>query len=133
MRPRRLGALQAGRSPSLTGRTWHLPAAICVSKEEAEFFVCPGWLIQLEAYPTVSQRKLHYASQGAQFEAVIIRLAVDEKEIRPDVAVAVVAPFAGQWVIEIPARQRRVGGEQVDDLHQQGVQLLAWRPDFSRL
>jgi hypothetical protein len=25
------------------------------------------------------------------------------------VAVAVIVPFAGQWVIEIPARQRRVG------------------------
>jgi len=41
------------------------------------------------------------------------------------VAVAVIVPFAGQWVIEMPARQQRVGGQQVDDLHQQGIQLLA--------
>ncbi len=52
-----------------------------------------------------------------KFEAVVIRLAVDENEIRPDVAVALVA------------RQQCVGGEQVDNqvdnLHQQGIQLLA--------
>jgi hypothetical protein len=57
-------------------------------------------------------------AKAHKFEAVVIRLAVDENEIRPDVAVAVIAPFAGQLVIEIPARQRRVGGEQVDDFYQ---------------
>jgi hypothetical protein len=36
-------------------------------------------------------------------------------------------------VIEIPARQQGVGGEQVDDFHRQRVQLLAVPPDFSRL
>ena len=56
-------------------------------------------------------------AEAHEFEAVVIRLAVDENEIRPDVAVAVIAPFAGQWVIEIPARQRRVGGEQVNHIH----------------
>jgi len=64
-------------------------------------------------------------TKAHKFEAVVVRLAVVENEIRPDVAVAVVVPFAGQWVIEMPARQQRVGGEQVDDLHQQGIQRLA--------
>jgi hypothetical protein len=64
-------------------------------------------------------------AKAHKFEAVVIRLAVDENEIRPEVAVAVIVPFAGQWVIEVSSRQRRVGGEQVDHLHQQGVQLLA--------
>ena len=45
-------------------------------------------------------------------------------------AIAVIVPFAGQWVIESPARQRRVGGEQVDYLHEQGVQLLAVPTEF---
>jgi hypothetical protein len=72
-------------------------------------------------------------AKAHKFEAVVIRLAVDENEIRPDVAVAVIAPFAGQWVIEIPVRQRRVGGEQVDYFHQYGVQLLAVPAGFSRL
>jgi len=69
-------------------------------------------------------------AKAHEFEAVVIRLAVDENEIRSDVAVAVIAPFAGQWVIEIATRQRRVGGEQVDNPHQQGVQLLAMPPGF---
>jgi hypothetical protein len=60
-----------------------------------------------------------------KFKAVVIRLPVNENEIGPDVAVAVIVPFAGRWVIEIPAWQRRVGGEQDDDLHQQGVRFLA--------
>jgi hypothetical protein len=51
-----------------------------------------------------------------KFEAILIRLAVEENEIRPDVTITVILPFAGQWVIEIPGRQRSVGGEQIDDL-----------------
>jgi len=57
-------------------------------------------------------------AKAYKFEALVIRLAVDQNEIRPDVAVAVIVPFAGQWVIEIPAWQWRVVGEQVHDLHQ---------------
>jgi hypothetical protein len=33
-------------------------------------------------------------------------------------------------VIEIPERQWRIGGEQVNDLHQQVVQFLAVPPGF---
>jgi len=36
-------------------------------------------------------------------------------------------------VIEIPARQGRVGGEEVDDLHQLGVQILAVPTGFLSL
>jgi len=69
-------------------------------------------------------------AKAHKFEALVIRLAVDQNEIRPDVAVAVIVPFAGQWVIEIAARQRRVAGEQVHDLHQQCVQLIARATGF---
>jgi hypothetical protein len=48
-------------------------------------------------------------AKAHEFEAVVIRLAVDENKIRSDVAVAVIAPFAGQWVIEIAACRRRAG------------------------
>jgi hypothetical protein len=78
--------------------------------------------------PALSQPKLTMRAKAHKFEAVFIRLAVDENEIRPDVAVAVIVPFAGQWVIEIPVRQRGVGGEQVDESN-----FLLYRPDFSRL
>ncbi len=40
-------------------------------------------------------------SEAHQFEADIVRLAADENGVGPDVAVTVVAPFAGQWMIEI--------------------------------
>jgi len=63
----------------------------------------------------------------------MIRLAVDENEIRPDVAVAVIVPFDGKWVIEIPARQQRVGGEQIDDSISSASSFLACPLDFSRL
>jgi hypothetical protein len=87
-----------------------------------------------ETYPGVSHRpSLAMGAKAYEFEAVVIRLAVDENEVRPDVAVAIIAPFAGQRVIEIPARQRRVGGEQVNDLHEQCVQLLAVPTGLSRL
>jgi hypothetical protein len=48
-------------------------------------------------------------------------------------AVAVIVPFPGQWVVEIPARQWRVGGAQIDGLHQQGVQSAAVPPGFFSL
>jgi hypothetical protein len=35
-----------------------------------------------------------------------------------------IVPIAGQGVIEIPTRQRRVGGEPANHFHQQSVQLL---------
>jgi len=72
-----------------------------------------------------SQPKFTMRAEAHKFKAVVIRLAVDENLIRPDVAVAVIVPFARQGVIEIPVRQRCVGGEQVDDPHQQAVQPLA--------
>ena len=72
-------------------------------------------------------------AKAHQFEALVIRLAVDQNEIGPDVAVAVIVPFAGQWVIEIPARQRRVGGEQVTTSISRASSFLVCRPDFSRL
>jgi hypothetical protein len=68
-----------------------------------------------------SQAKLAMRARAYEFKAALIQLAIAENEIRPEVAVAVIAPFAGQWVIEIPTRQRCVGCEQVDDHHQQGV------------
>ena len=64
------------------------------------------------------QAQLTMRAEAHKFEVVVVRLAVYENEIRPDVAVAMIAPFAGQRVVEIPLRQRPVGGERVDDLHQ---------------
>jgi hypothetical protein len=67
----------------------------------------------------------------------VIRLAVNKNEIRPDVAGAAIVPFAGHCVIGTPARQQRVGGEQVDDQLTTPISsvssFLLCRPDFSLL
>jgi hypothetical protein len=68
----------------------------------------------LKRAPPSSQAKLAMRAKAHEFEAVVIRLAVDENEIRSDVAVAVIAPFAGQWVIS------------------KASSFLLCRPDFSR-
>ena len=44
--------------------------------------------------PAVSQPELAMRAQAYQFETVVIRLAVDKDEVRSDVAVAMIAPFA---------------------------------------
>jgi hypothetical protein len=72
-------------------------------------------------------------AKAHKIEALVIRLAVDQNEIRPDVAVAVIVPFAGQWVIEIPARQRRVVASKFTTSISSASSSLPWRPDFSRL
>jgi hypothetical protein len=59
--------------------------------------------------PAISQPKLTTRAKAHEFKTVVIRLAVNENEIRLDVAVAVIVPFAGKRVIDIPARQRRAG------------------------
>ena len=43
-------------------------------------------------------------AQPDKFEARVVRLAVDQDEVGPDVAIAVIAPLAAKRVIEIAAR-----------------------------
>jgi hypothetical protein len=72
--------------------------------------------------------KFTMRAETHQFEAVIIRFAIDENEIGLDMAVAVIAPFTGKHMVEISSRQRLIGGEQVDYLHEQSVQFLTFFP-----
>jgi hypothetical protein len=44
---------------------------------------------------TVLQPKLTMRAKAHKFEALVIRLALDENQIRPDMAVAVIVPFSG--------------------------------------
>lgn len=60
-----------------------------------------------------------------QIEVRIVRLSIDENEVGPDMAVPVIAPFAGQRMIEVSARQRNVRHEQPDDLGECSIKLLA--------
>src|SRR5438132_7850744 len=74
---------------------------------------------------TASKAQLAMRTEAYQFQAFAVRLSVDENQVRPDVAVAVILPFAGKRVIEIPTRQGPVGREHVHCLHQEGLELLA--------
>jgi len=39
--------------------------------------------------------------------------------------VAMVVPFTGKRMVEVPARQRYVSGEQIYNLHQQCIEFLS--------
>lgn len=39
--------------------------------------------------------------------------------------IAVIAPLAGQWMVEMAVRQRHVGRKQADDFIQFGIKALA--------
>lgn len=80
--------------------------------------------------PKPLQPQLTVRSEAYEFERLGIRLAVDENEVRPDVAVAVIGPFTGQRVVEVTPGQRFVGNEQVHDRHQRGIEALAMPPRF---
>jgi len=43
-----------------------------------------------------------------KLKACIVRLAVDQNEVWPDVAVAVIAPLAAERMIELAPRQRLI-------------------------
>src|SRR5207237_9109802 len=74
---------------------------------------------------TTSEAQFAVRTEAHQFQIFVVRLSVDENEVRPDVAVAVILPLATKPVIEIPARQWRIGREHGQRVHQEGIELLA--------
>jgi hypothetical protein len=60
-----------------------------------------------------------YASR-AGFQAGVVGRAIDQNEVAPDVAVAVIVQFAAGQVIEVAVRQRLVLRQHVDGFEQQG-------------
>ena len=72
-------------------------------------------------------------AQPHQIEVRRVRLSIDEHEVRPDVAVAVVGPVTGERVIEISARQLRIGLQQIDRMGEVSVERLAMPPGLLAL
>ena len=68
-----------------------------------------------------------------EFEIMVVWFPVNQNEIRPDVAIAVIAPLAGERVIEVASWQQRIHSQHVDGFHQNDIKLFAVRPAFSRL
>ena len=76
------------------------------------------------------QTELTVRAKPDELKVFVIGLAVDENKVRPDMAIAMVTPFACQCVIEIPAGQRRIRRQQIHHAHQQCIQLFAENPGF---
>jgi hypothetical protein len=55
-------------------------------------------------------------SKSDPFQPGFVRLAVNQNEIGPDVAVAVIAPFSRQGVIEETSRRNSIVGKEIDRL-----------------
>ena len=72
-------------------------------------------------------------AQAHQVEMAGIRLAVDQNQIGPDVAVAVIFPRPGQGMIVTALRQSTVGRQVGHDGPDLLGRVLANRPLFSRL
>ena len=65
-----------------------------------------------------------------KLKAGVVRLAVDQDQIRPDVAIAVIGPLAAERVIEIPPRQRLVLRQRTDGFEQIGIEAFAVSSGF---
>lgn len=72
-------------------------------------------------------------AKAHKLETIGTRFAVDEHEIRLKMTIAVILPFAGERMVEIPAWQRRVRGKQIHYLHEHGVQLFSMPIGFCSL
>lgn len=73
------------------------------------------------------QAKLAVRAEANKLKAVVIRLPIDQHQVRPDVAVAAIVPLAGERMIEVAARQLPFGRQYIDGLQQQGIEGLAMR------
>ena len=67
-------------------------------------------------------------TESHELERVGVRLPIDQHEIGPNVAIAVIALLANERMIEMPAWQRFICCQQVNDLHQESVKPLAEHP-----
>lgn len=58
----------------------------------------------------ISQAKLAVGTEAHKLKVVVIGQAIDKHQIRSDVAIAVIAPFPCQRMIEITAGQGSISG-----------------------
>lgn len=58
-----------------------------------------------------------------EIKARTIRFAINQDEIRPDMAVAVIGPFATERMVEIPSRQRVIICQYRDGFQQRRIEV----------
>jgi hypothetical protein len=68
-----------------------------------------------------------------ELEIMVVWFPINQNEIGPDVAIAVITPLAREQVSEIATRQQCIRSQHIDGFHQNEPSFLPCRPDFSRL
>src|SRR5262249_49914867 len=76
------------------------------------------------------EAKLTVRAEPDELERRGIRLTVDQNEIRLDVAVSMILPFAGKRMVEVPMRQWFVGGQKLHGRHEFGIEAATVPPRF---
>ena len=56
---------------------------------------------------------------------IVVRLSIDQDQIRFDMTIAVIGPIAREWMIKVVNRQRFVGNHQFENFSQGGIERLA--------
>jgi hypothetical protein len=76
----------------------------------------------------LSQTKLAVRPEAHQIKMLNVGLAVNQDEIRLDMAVAMIGPFTKKRMINVGAGQGHISGEQIHDFHQDGINYFAVPP-----
>jgi len=63
-----------------------------------------------------------------QIQVFVVGFSVDKDQVGLDMAIPVVVPVAGEPVVVILARQWRIGCEEVDRLHEDGIEGFSVSP-----
>ena len=69
-------------------------------------------------------------TKAHQVEISFVWFAVNQDEIGPDVAIAVIGPFTTKRVVGICDGEPHVIGQEVDSFHQSGIQYFPMPPCF---
>ena len=72
-----------------------------------------------------SQSKFATRAEADEFENVVTELAINQDQIRPDMAITVVLPFACELMIDIARRQQLIGCQKRENRREQRLQFLA--------
>lgn len=67
-------------------------------------------------------------TQPHKLQRVVANFAIDQHEVGPDMAIAMILPVAGQRMISAAFRQRLIGRQKVEDRAQKAVHFLAELP-----
>jgi RPA family protein len=80
-----------------------------------------------------SQAKLTVRAETHKLKIFIVGLAVDQHQIGPEMAIAMIDPFPGQGMIDVAAGQGASAASKFTASIKSASRVLLCRPDCSRL